>query len=145
MVDLIWTVEHPHLSLRCKPWRAPTSSWASVISSKGTPEGSHVRYWYTNKLQQGIDLDARGKRTDFYATLIATKCSAQGNDPTSRLLSAYIILKEPLVKSRVCRTDSDAGWHVAKGENSDLGEFYEDFNSPMIQSKGPKRVTRCSA
>ncbi|KAF2826145.1 HET-domain-containing protein, partial [Ophiobolus disseminans] len=76
MVDLVWKTEQPRKAVRCEPWRAPTFSWASIMSL------ANRHKW----------------ETYFYATLVEAECVPQGEDPTGRLKSGYIILKGTLIR-----------------------------------------------
>jgi hypothetical protein len=130
ITDLVWRTEKPQTAARCKDWRAPTFSWASVVDD-GTgnkADRSHVSYAFMDILSKGLEKSQRSSRTDLYATIIETKCEAVGNDVTGQLRSGFIILRGTLIKSALYH---DAGqWQVGPIRKGPLSNslFHQDFN-----------------
>jgi hypothetical protein len=105
IVDLVWYTKNPRLVSRRVPWRAPTFSWASVVSTGSGNNTSSISYGYMDILRQGLEGHTDDRRiTNIYATLITTSCTpVRKDDPTGRLQSGYIILKGTVIKAIICR------------------------------------------
>jgi hypothetical protein len=130
IVDLIWTTMNPRLAKRSVPWRAPTFSWASIITTSDESERGWINYRYVENLRQGL----AGKdswETHFYAAFVEAECVPQGDDPTGRLLSAYIILEGSLIRVTIYRAHNK--WNIAAtGKEPQLRDtFHRDFDLAM--------------
>jgi hypothetical protein len=132
IVDLVWYTENPRSATRCVPWRAPTFSWASVISKASENKRSWISYSYMDVLRQGLEgrKDDRST-TDFYATLMETSCTlVRKDDPTGRVQSGFIVLKGTLVNATLCKDTSNHDWYItAIGKKRDEHNmFCMDFD-----------------
>jgi hypothetical protein len=139
MLDLVWSTHDSKMATRCVPWRAPSFSWASVQSRTSGKKGSSTSYGLMNILGQGLQ-GTRDKRrtTDFYATLMETSCTLfREDDPTGRVQSTYIVLKETLIRATLCRSTSIHKWYItAIGKERDEHNHFEmDFD--LDNDRGP--------
>jgi hypothetical protein len=101
ITDLVWRTEKPRTAARCKDWRAPTFSWASVVDN-GThteTDKSHISYAFMDVLSKGLEKSNRGSRTDLYATIVETKCAPVGGDVTGQLRYGFIVLHGTLIRA----------------------------------------------
>ncbi|KAH7089611.1 heterokaryon incompatibility protein-domain-containing protein [Paraphoma chrysanthemicola] len=115
LVDLVWYTAEPLLALRCTPWRAPSFTWASIMSMLGCTGGPWIKYDLMDSLSQGLQgrvTVANRQETLFYATLVESSCVLEGEDPTGQLRSGYIILKGMLIRARLCRSEISNGFDV---------------------------------
>jgi hypothetical protein len=113
IMDLVWYTSNPSLASRCVPWRAPTFSWASIISRAHHGKRNTINFGYMDILRQGLEGRTDHRRTtDLYATLVEASCIPVGNDLTGRLKSGYIVLRGNLVKATLCKTAPDNKWHI---------------------------------
>ena len=86
MQHLSWYTSPP--AFRCKVWRAPTFSWASLIFLKDDFYSDCIAYEHMHDIQ---DL----------ATVVEAKCCPKGADPTGQLESGYIILSGTIIQATV--------------------------------------------
>jgi hypothetical protein len=56
IVDMVWTTQQLYLVSRCDPWRAPTFSWASVISRTHEGHRGSVNFDYVDVLCEGLEV-----------------------------------------------------------------------------------------
>ncbi len=109
-IDMTWTVEKPSLSRRCKKWRAPTFSWASVISSV-EKEGSSISFDWTRFLWRGLNDQDLSAKLDIYVKVVETYCQPIGHDPTGQLSSSHIILCGTIIKATLQRSEKK-DWQI---------------------------------
>jgi hypothetical protein len=134
ITDLVWRTEKPRTAMRCKDWRAPTFSWASVVDDNtgGEAERSHISYVFMNVLSLGLEKKGRSSRTDLYATVVETKCEAEGNDVTGQLRSGFIILRGTLIRAELYHTPAYATgeWQIGPIGMGPLANsfFHPDLN-----------------
>jgi hypothetical protein len=132
ILDLVWRTVQPHGTSRCLPWRAPTFSWASVISSTHRQDKGLISYDYMNILKQGLEGRTNHRRiTHLYANVVETSCTPiTDGDVTGRLKSGYVILRGTLTKATLCRLAAQDKWHVmAIGKEPDPeSRFSMDFD-----------------
>lgn len=113
IVDLVWMTKRAQLAERCVPWRAPTFSWASIISKNRKENGAEISYDYMDILRQGLEGRTDHRRsTDFYVTVVEASSTPWGNDPTGRLKSAYIVLRGTLIRCSLGRLSPSGEWCV---------------------------------
>jgi hypothetical protein len=134
ITDLVWRTEKPRKAARCKEWRAPTFSWASVVNdgSDNEADRSHISYAFMDILSKGLGKSKRGSRTDFYAVVVETKCVPVGNDVTGQLRSGFIVLHGTLIKAALYHTPFQAAgqWQIGPTGKEPLSNclFHQDFN-----------------
>jgi hypothetical protein len=95
--DCLWYMSTP--AARPENWRAPTFSWASVVST----HYNHLKYtttqtsqWALRKGKMDLEMDAM----TFYATLQSCERELKDSDETGRLVSASVILTGPLLEAK---------------------------------------------
>jgi hypothetical protein len=134
LTDLVWRTEKPQTAARCEIWRAPTFSWASVVDDGkgGERDRSHVSYAFMDILSKGMGKSNQNSRTDFYATVVETKCEAAGNDVTGQLRSGFVILRGTLIRAELYHTPACAmgQWQIGPTGTGPLANsfFHPDFN-----------------
>jgi hypothetical protein len=108
ITDLMWRTEKAQRAVRCKRWRAPSFSWASVMddSTNDRKDKSYISYEYVRVFQRGLDESDLSARVDIYATVVETGCEAVGEDITGRLKSGFIVLRGTLVRATVRYTNA---------------------------------------
>jgi hypothetical protein len=130
IMDLVWSTSNPYSASRCVPWRAPTFSWASIVSESCDYKRSTINYGYMDVLRQGLEGSPDQRRTtDVYATLVETSCVPVGDDLTGRLKSSHIVLRGTLIKTALEKLASDSEWHV-----SAIGKPPYQHNSFLMDS-----------
>jgi hypothetical protein len=127
IVDMVWTTQQPRLVSRCVPWRAPTFSWASVISRTHEGLRGSVNFQYMDILRQGLEVRVDKRReTYFYATLVETVCTPI-KDSTGQLEYAHVVMKGTLIKSALSCTSSSGTWRITA---VDKGPYTPNIFSP---------------
>jgi hypothetical protein len=134
ITDLVWRTEKPKTAARCKEWRAPTFSWASVVHD-GTGEKadrSHISYALMEILSKGLEKSNRGPRTDLYAQVVETNCVTVGDNVTGQLTSGFIVLHGTLIRAALYPTPFQAAgqWQIGPMGKKPLSNslFHQDFN-----------------
>ncbi|KAI4927254.1 uncharacterized protein J4E92_006421 [Alternaria infectoria] len=84
--NLSWYTSHP--AIRCKIWRAPTFSWASLQFPEKGKDRDCIAYEHMDDIQE-------------LATVVEAKSSPKGADPTGQLEDAYIILSGTMIQATV--------------------------------------------
>jgi hypothetical protein len=141
IVDLVWMTVNPRLATRNAPWRAPTFSWASIMSTSDESGRGWISYRYVENLRLGLaGKDSWG--VHFYASFVEAECVPQGDDPTGRLLSAHIILKGSLIRVTVCRAHNK--WEIAATgkEPKSRDTFHMDFDLVMSRIQDSEENTK---
>jgi hypothetical protein len=136
ITDLMWRIATPQTTTRCDEWRAPTFSWASVISTNGSESStsrSFISYFYMLNLGRGLDKTQKEFKTDLYATVVETHCEPIGCDTEGQLRSAYVILRGTLIAAKLDYNPSRVSpWQVAPLGNNNgpwsEGSLWPDFN-----------------
>jgi hypothetical protein len=134
ITDLVWRTEEPHNAVRCRDWRAPTFSWASVtdIDPKRKENRSHVSYAFMNILRKGLDESNNAWRTDIYAAVVETSMKLVGEDTTGQLRAGFIILRGTLIEATLCHTVQHGfeEWNIAPLGKEQLSNtlFHQDVN-----------------
>jgi hypothetical protein len=136
IMDLVWYTSKPALASRCVPWRAPTFSWASIISKDNNGKRNTISFGYIDVLRQGLEgRTDRRRTTDFYATLVEASCTPVGNDMTGRLKSGYIVLRGNLIKATLCIKGPGSKWHITAIEKPPYSQ--NTFSADSAFDHGP--------
>lgn len=120
ILDLVWMTDEPHLVCRREPWRAPTFSWASIVSKDLEDDRGSVNYRNMDYLRSGLEGGENPRRTTyFYTEVLTTSCTPTPNgEMTSSLVSGNIILRGTLIKATLTSTVPHHNWTItAVGKN----------------------------
>lgn len=139
VVGLTWRVERPEHAVRCIPWRAPSFSWASILSRVQSIERCRISYEPMVVLRWGLDTADRGWRTERYATVVETACEPAGSDLTGQLKSAYLILRGTLIEAVLSASGKPGkrDWQISPvgKEPLPVSRLWTDFDFDDTNSK----------
>lgn len=131
ITDMVWRTEKPQSATRCKDWRAPTFSWASVANIGKARDRSHISYAFMDILGRGLDESNRSSTTHLYAEVVETRCKPIGEDVTGQLESGFIVLRGTLIEATLRKTAVPGGqWRIAPigKEPLSVALFFQDFD-----------------
>jgi hypothetical protein len=120
IVDLVWETDEPHLVCRCVPWRAPTFSWASIVSKNPQEDRSSINYRNMEFLRGGLENNTNGRRvTHLYAQVLTTTCTPiTSGDMTGNLASGHVVLHGTLIKATLYSTVPHQKWIITANGKS---------------------------